>query len=155
MPTANVMNSRPSFVMAIGAILPASLAAVAQDKPAASIVVKPTAGPLERFAADELQRYIKTLFKVDAEIAETTGSAGYVFRVGVVQEGLSDQGILLRPEGNSLLVGGGSARAALWAVYELIERWGVRFVVHEDVLPAEAGESTSRPSGAVIRLEER
>ena len=29
--TANVMNSRPSFVMAIGAILLASLAAVAQD----------------------------------------------------------------------------------------------------------------------------
>src|SRR6185436_14505610 len=34
-----------------------------------------------------------------------------------------------------LIVGGGSPRATLWAVYELAERWGVRYLVTGDVLP--------------------
>ena len=37
-----------------------------------------------------------------------------------------------------LTVGGGSPPATLWAVYDLVERWGVRYLLHEDVLPAPA-----------------
>ena len=39
-----------------------------------------------------------------------------------------------------LVLGGGSPKATLWAVYELVERWGVRYLLHGDVLPREPGK---------------
>ena len=39
----------------------------------------------------------------------------------------------------ALIIGGGSPRATLWAVYELVERWGVRYLLHGDVLPDPRG----------------
>src|SRR5205823_4651556 len=51
----------------------------------------------------------------------------------------SDQGIVLRraefQKRPALIVGGGSPRATLWAVYELAERWGVRYLADGDLLP--------------------
>ena len=35
-------------------------------------------------------------------------------------------------------MGGGSSQATLWAVYELAERWGVRYLLDRDVLPAKS-----------------
>ena len=109
------------------------------------------AGPLERLAASELARYAADVFGLNAEHGvEADGSASLTFLVGaaerpIVREAtslpvLSDQGILLRTVEESsgtrtVLVCGGSERATLWAVYELAERWGVRFLLHEDVLP--------------------
>ena len=56
---------------------------------------------------------------------------------------VSDQGIVLKrdrvQDKPALVVGGGSPQATLWAVYELVERWGVRYLLHGDVLPAEPG----------------
>ena len=56
---------------------------------------------------------------------------------------LTDQGIVLRRtelQGRpALIVGGGSPQATLWAVYELVERWGVRYLVDRDVLPERSG----------------
>ena len=40
----------------------------------------------------------------------------------------------------ALVVGGGSPRATLWAVYELAERWGVRYLTDRDALPQEERE---------------
>ena len=37
-----------------------------------------------------------------------------------------------------LIVGGGSPRATIWAVYELVERWGVRYLLDHDALPAKS-----------------
>ena len=55
---------------------------------------------------------------------------------------LSDQGLVLRRGrlGNqpALILGGGSPQATLWAVYEFVERVGVRFLLEGDVLPAQA-----------------
>jgi hypothetical protein len=34
---------------------------------------------------------------------------------------------------------GGSPRATLWAVYELAQRWGVRYLVDRDVFPEQMG----------------
>ncbi|HTL30670.1 MAG TPA: hypothetical protein VL282_15670, partial [Tepidisphaeraceae bacterium] len=52
---------------------------------------------------------------------------------------VSDQGIVLKSielNGHpAIIVGGGSPRATLWAVYDLVERWGVRYLLHGDVLP--------------------
>ena len=54
---------------------------------------------------------------------------------------ITDQGIVLKHaklDGRSgLVIGGGSPRACLWAVYELAERWGVHYLLHGDVLPRE------------------
>ena len=35
-----------------------------------------------------------------------------------------------------IVIGGGSPVATLWAVYELVERWGVRYLIDRDVYPA-------------------
>jgi hypothetical protein len=70
---------------------------------------------------------------------------------------VSDQGIVLKrakvhrtvtparqgtqdgQECPSYVIGGGSPAATLWAVYELVERWGVRYLLHGDVLPEKPG----------------
>jgi len=129
-------------------------AAAPAELPGAGVVVGEGAPELERFAAAELCRYLDELHGI--AVTPATGvpdSGGAVFLVGrpatnpIVKEvcgdrplpELSDQGLLLRPtqrDGiNGLLVTGGSPRAVLWAVYELVERWGVRYLVHGDVLP--------------------
>ena len=52
---------------------------------------------------------------------------------------VSDQGIVIRSAAGSVptvIVGGGSPKATLWAVYELAEHWGVRYLLDRDALPA-------------------
>ena len=109
---------------------------------------------LERFAAGELCRYMKECFGLAVEADGEIGDPGEsLFLIGsartsravaaaVADRGfpeLSEQGIVLRTveyRGHkALIVGGGSPRATMWAVYELVERWGVRFLLHGDVLP--------------------
>ena len=55
----------------------------------------------------------------------------------------SDQGVVLKHVnggGRPLwLIGGGSPVATLWAVYELVERLGVRFLLSGDVFPDLSG----------------
>ncbi len=57
---------------------------------------------------------------------------------------VTDQGIVLKRatlDGKpALVIGGGSPKATLWAVYELVERWGVRYLLHGDVLPEKPGK---------------
>ena len=52
--------------------------------------------------------------------------------------------------GGKAVITGGSPVAVLWGVYELAERWGVRYLVHGDVLPENPGALTL--PGADIRL---
>lgn len=95
---------------------------------------------LERFAAAELCRYLEPLFGI--LVQPTTGvpiTARAIILIGKPPAPVSDQGIVFhrtevqgRP---ALIVGGGSPRATLWAVYELVERWGVRYLTDRDVLP--------------------
>jgi len=49
-----------------------------------------------------------------------------------------------------LVIGGGSSRATLWAVYELVERWGVRYLLHGDVLLEEPGRLTLPAEDVVL-----
>jgi hypothetical protein len=46
-------------------------AALTDNTPQTSIAVSKSAGPLERFAAEELQRYVNTLFHLGAPISDT------------------------------------------------------------------------------------
>ena len=120
------------------------------------IVTGPEAPALERFAAEELQRYLRLLYGPTVPIVtERAGDTTPAVLVGspetnpaVAISGLaqgwpatSDQGIVLR--GNAAAgtwaVGGGSPVATTWAVYDLVERLGVRYLLSGDVFPDDAG----------------
>ena len=131
-----------------------SSVAVVQAVPRVDVVIGPAPLELERFAADELCQYLQKLFGIQSFPSRNVSpDAAVVFLVGRPETNprvkqalakqpfpkLTDQGIWLRRteyEGRpALIVGGGSPRATLWAVYELVERWGVRYLVDRDVLP--------------------
>jgi len=117
-----------------------------------TICVDSEAAALERFAATQLQSYLVKLFDVRARITTaSTEKADARFIVGlkgrphVERSGggvpnLSDQGHMLRRVADDTMVlAGGSPSAVCWAVYELVERYGVRYLVHDDVYPENAG----------------
>lgn len=120
----------------------------------AHVVIGRDAPELEQFAALELGRYLQECFGAEVSIGDDAAGPGDVlFLVGspatnpavgraTVRRAfpkVSDQGLVLRrlrQRGRrAFLVGGGSPRATLWSVYELAERWGVRFLLHGDVVP--------------------
>lgn len=128
----------------------------AQDRVA--VVTGADAPAVERYAAAELSAYLSKLFGIrDAPVTvdPQSASAAVLLLVGSPRsnalikqspaaarfDGLGEQGIVVerttlgaRP---AIVVGGGSPRATLWAVYDLVERyWGVRYLLHGDVLPA-------------------
>lgn len=126
----------------------------AKAAPLVDVVVGDTAPELERFAASELCNYLAKLYSIRAYPARTLStSSEMIFLVGNPEtnaavkqaaEGrafpkLTDQGIVLRRtevQGRpALIVAGGSQQATLWAVYELVERWGVRYLMDRDVFP--------------------
>ena len=120
------------------------------------IVVGPNAPALERFAASELQRYLRILFGPTVPVVEDeAGATAPAVLIGSPQtnpavgsSGLargwpstSDQGIVLRGGAaeQTWAVGGGSPVATMWAVYELVERLGVRYLLSGDVFPDDPG----------------
>ncbi len=119
-----------------------------------SIVLGPEAPELEDFAANELRRYLRELYGLQAELIRTpaigsdltivlgnpeTNPAFKQISDRFAWPQLSDQGIVLRRvtagDRELLILGGGSPAATLWAVYELLERAGVRFLLEKDVFP--------------------
>ena len=119
-----------------------------------AVVVGKNASELERFAAHELCGCLGTLFGLSAGVQTSAPPESSAFFIlggphsnPVLTDAsarelfpkLSEQGIVLRrfqyQNRPALLVGGGSPRAALWAVYELAERWGARYLLHGDALP--------------------
>ena len=122
-----------------------------------TIVTGPAAPALEQKAAEELARYLQTLFgclpQLDCKLPDQAealflvGSPETNPAVGQAAGGqwpqLSEQGFVLRKLTHrgipTVVAGGGSPVATLWAAYELLEHYGVRYLLHEDVLPAEMG----------------
>ncbi|MCX7427284.1 MAG: hypothetical protein NTW96_16855 [Planctomycetia bacterium] len=145
--------------LAIGTCLIATgIPAVAAEPPVVAVLVRPDAPELDRHAAGELCGYLKKLYGSNSMPAENPGAdAEIVFLIGspttnpAVAKALgpggwpevSDQGIVLKRadvDGKpALVVGGGSPKATLWAVYELVSRWGVRYLLHGDVFPESPG----------------
>jgi hypothetical protein len=130
-----------------------------QEYAQVSVVMGTTAPELERFAASELCHYLEKLFGIRTEpttklsnstkmfillgTPETNGALKQITAKQTFPK-LTDQGIVLRRtefvKRPTLIVGGGSPRATLWAVYELAERWGVRYLVDRDLLPDRMGQ---------------
>lgn len=128
-----------------------ALVLTASMNAAASVEAGANAPAIEQYAAQELRRYLQLLFADDP-----TGVAGDVrFLIGspatnpAVAEALGSAafpasrdgyaGIPSRWRGQpAFVLGGGSPAGSLWAVYDLVEHWGVRYLIHRDVLPARA-----------------
>lgn len=111
------------------------------------IVINQQDDPLIIFAANELQRYVRELFGFSPHIflegENHENSKTTILLGGKVDKSFSDQGYAIRRMQYSgkpaLLITGGSARAILWAAYEVISNWGVHYLVQEDVFPDDAG----------------
>ncbi len=117
-----------------------------------SIVTAEDADELQRFAAEELRYYLQRLFGIFAEIGGTgPDGSDTCFYLGLVSAShiqdaspslphLSDQGHLLRRlDENTMILAGGNSAAVAWAVYELGEQFGVRYLLHGDMFPEQAG----------------
>ena len=118
------------------------------------VVIGPEPPKLVQFAADELAGQFKKLFDAEVTIvAKPSDKVGHRILLGSPETNpaiprdekvwpkVSEQGIVLRsvelPGGKAVIVGGGSPVATLWAVYELGQHFGVRYVLREDVFPAQ------------------
>ncbi|MDP7015957.1 MAG: alpha-glucuronidase family glycosyl hydrolase, partial [Pirellulaceae bacterium] len=118
------------------------------------VVIGPQAHRLTKFAADELAGQFTRLFGVEATVSsKVSASSSAIVCVGGPQDNpliakqlakswpkASNQGLVMESfkiDGKpALAVGGGSPRATLWAVYELGHRYGIRYLLREDIYPA-------------------
>jgi hypothetical protein len=126
--------------------------------PSVAVVVAAKPPEVEQYAAEQLCYYLEKLYGIPIHPAERIPAiAQIVFVIGSPPTNpavakalgpggwpsLSDQGFVLKRgqlDGKpALVIGGGSPKATLWAVYDLIERWGVRYLLHGDVLPEKPG----------------
>ena len=111
------------------------------------IIIHQPGDPLVVFAANELQRYVRELFGFSAPIfrdgKDHGNSKTTILLGGKVDKSLSDQGYKIHQtryeHTPALIINGGSARAILWAAYEVISNWGVHYLVQGDVFPDNAG----------------
>ncbi len=129
-------------------------ATVSDAGPRVAVVIQDDAPALEKHAAKELAAQWKQLFDADVQIG-TTPAADAVATIllgspatnpavmtalGDKWPKLTDQGHVIRTVStakNTLVVGGGSPVATLWAVYELSHHFGVRSLLHGDYYPVE------------------
>lgn len=139
--------------LAVWMALPAE--ATGGESPVA-VMVGAQAPPLEHYAAEQLCGYLENLFNLrvrptrmeeERPLIPTSAQALFLIgslathpaRAGQPFPPLTDQGFVLRrtrfQDRPALVIAGGSPAATLWAVYELAERWGVRYLLHGDVLP--------------------
>ena len=126
----------------------------ASPAPEVRILVGPQPHELEQYAAHELAGYLEKLFHIATPPStESKGNPTTLLLLGnpetnpVVAAALgpdawpgeSDQSIVLKRTNvngtPALIVGGGSPAATLWAVYELAEYWGVRYLQSGDIFP--------------------
>jgi len=143
-----------SLVLLVGMGSSWTHAAATAAAPRVAVVVGPAADDLERYAAEQLCGYLDKLYGMkirpgatwpsSAEIGFLVGSPATNPLAGRALGGagwpkVSDQAVVLKGawlDGKrALVIGGGSPRATLWAVYTLVERWGVRYLLHGDLLP--------------------
>jgi hypothetical protein len=147
-----------AWIAAAVILLAGTVATMAKEPPRVGVVVGREAPEIEQYATAQLCYYLQKLYGIQVQPGSSiSATAQVLFLVGTpttnpwVKQAAGDafpkvteQGIVLnraqlrnRP---ALIIAGGSPRATLWAVYELVERWGVRYLLHGDVFPEKAGE---------------
>lgn len=126
-----------------------ALVAPAIAGPKVTIVIGDKAPALEKFAAEQLVIDLTALFEAEASIQTSLpgGDASTVILLGspatnpaIASDAwpkLSQQGHVLKSTAKGLIVGGGNPATTLWAASELSYRFGIRHLLHGDVLPIE------------------
>lgn len=115
-----------------------------------TIFIDRQANPVEYYAAEELKKYLEVLYREEACICAEPAKVlqgpsviigdprNHPWLAGTEWPILSGDGFCLRTvpaDYPVLVVAGGSGRGTLFAVYELLEHWGIRFLLSGDVLP--------------------
>ena len=120
----------------------ASLAVILVDagRAVAVIVVPDRASATERFAAEELQRYVERAsggkLRIVSEARAGTAQALVQCANAELAGQLDEEGIVIEAEGDRLVLSGGGERGTLYAVYVFLEdELGVRWFA-----PGERGE---------------
>jgi alpha-glucuronidase len=133
---------------------PAASLAPAKADTHVAIITSANAHALEQLAARELESQFRRLFvNIHTSLShQPTSEAELLILVGSPQTNphlkravgdlwpdCSDQGLVIKSVNldgrQALVVGGGSPVATLWAVYELGQRYGVRYLLRDDVYP--------------------
>jgi len=99
-----------------------------------SIVYQPDAPPNVRFAAKEIRRYAWLCSGEWIEIKPGKPGQPDEIRLGI-DPALGNQQYRMKSDGRSLAISGGSAAAVLYGAYTFVEKLGVRFYLHGDVVP--------------------
>ena len=86
-----------------------------------SVEIPADATDVERLAADELVKYVRTM--TGRTLPVVTQAKGPAIRLARGAAELGDEGFRLKSEGDGLVVSGGR-RGILYGVYELLERYG-------------------------------
>ncbi len=117
-----------------------------------AILMKSNATEVERFAAEELQNYLK---KITGEqipiVSESSGDIPLLIVKNAddsLKDSLGEDGYVLRSNSGNLLLSGGSDRGTLYAVYDFLERLGCRWYYYDpedEVIPR-------RPLSEVLEL---
>lgn len=132
------------------------------------VVVGHQATDLERLAAEELVSQFKRLFDVHVELTDSlpekhehlvlVGDAGRNPAIREVASAdrpeLSEQGFIIRSfdtaKRRGVVVAGGSSAATYWAVCELGHRFGIRYLLREDIYPE---KQSLELTGLDVRME--
>ena len=119
------------------------------SKRALQIVTRHDPDEIVQYSAEQLQWYVNRLFQIDAAIVATGEGQSTAVILDAKQAcvNLPDekQAFILRRSSQAgsesiAAVGGSSTATIMWAVYDLVERWGVRYSVRGDILPASPGD---------------
>ena len=92
----------------------------------ASIVVNSDA-PATKFAASELARYVKAMSGADIQVVVGRKTGGARVELDDRLKGAASEEFFIEVKGSALTLSGGSPRAVLYAVYELLEHLGCGF----------------------------
>lgn len=124
------MSIRKAVILALFVAAPAAAVEISRGAAPAEIVVPANAGVVERFAAEELARYLERITGRRLTVREEgAATAAQQIRVGISPEAsrLGEDGFVLRSDGPRFFIAGQNARGTLYGVYALLEGLGCRW----------------------------
>ena len=128
---------------------------VRDGKPLAAIAVKADAPKPVRFAAEELQRYVREISGATLPIAEEAPGSGVTIRLGS-EPGKDpwDDGFRIEVTDRQIQLRGNTPRATLFAAYTLLERLGCRWFAPKFAFyPAGSHETVPKATALTLKAE--
>ncbi|MCX6926723.1 MAG: malectin domain-containing carbohydrate-binding protein [Verrucomicrobia bacterium] len=119
-----------TLVVLVGLLIGSVRISAQPVSPARVIVCPPNASPRVKLAAHELRRYV--YLRTGELLPIAASGQGIVMQL---DGKLDAQQYRLKSEGGALIISGGSDVAVLYGAYDFVEKLGVRFYPHGDVIP--------------------